>query len=207
MKKGYVYLIAIFFCLALLNKMCSTLFEDEETPKTMNLTPEELRIQDSILHAEDSIKHHLDSLIELEASYWVNGDYTDDLTGKPVYHEQLLSENTVFFDFPYDGGSQLKINVRKHPQYGKDVYIRITKGQFMNSVNGTKVKVRFDDGNVMTFNAVRNTTDDSDILFLQGYSRFVSALKKSRTCTIQVPFYQEGERTFKFKTQHFEWDH
>ena len=67
---------------------------------------------------------------------WTYSENIDEMTEKKTFFASLTSDNKVDFDFPYEGGSSLSINVRQSPKYGKDVYFTISKGQFTDIFNG-----------------------------------------------------------------------
>ena len=141
------------------------------------------------------------------SSCWYYSEETDEMTDKKAYFATVTSTNSEEFDFPYQGGARLMLTVRKSPKFGNDIYIRISKGQFHSSINGTNIKVRFDDD--PQFNVYCNEASDgsSDILFLSGYSKLVAQLKTHKTMKINAEFFQEGNRTFTFDISNFEWDH
>lgn len=145
--------------------------------------------------------------IEEPASAWQYSEQIDEMTDKNTYCAYTVSTNEVTFDFPYEGGSSLTFTIRDSPQYGKDMYIRISKGQFNAKYNGTKIKVRFDDD--PAFDVYCNESSDlsMDILFLRGYNKILPKLKKAKTMKIAAEFFNEGVRTFTFDVEGLEWNH
>lgn len=115
------------------------------------------------------------------------------------------SSNTISFEFPYNGPQKATLHIRKHPRYGKDVILSITKGQFLCSSvsDGCSVSVRFDDRKAERFSASEPSDNDSTAVFIKGYDRFVSALKKSKTVRIEATFFHEGNRVMEFNTEGF----
>ncbi|MDE5800530.1 MAG: hypothetical protein K2H74_05850 [Paramuribaculum sp.] len=142
-----------------------------------------------------------------EKSAWNYTESVDEMTDKTTYFATLTSENSVDFDFPYDGGSRLILTIRDSPQYGKDIYIKISKGQFNSSINGTNIKVRFDENEAFTVHCNEASDYSTDILFLSNYNKLLKNLKNSRTMKINVEFFSEGVRTFSFRTADLEWHH
>ena len=141
---------------------------------------------------------------------WRYDEEQDEMTDAMAYWAGLTSDNTEYFDFPYDGGSQLNLWVRKHPKYGTDVIIKITKGQLLcNEYNGTNhVTVRFDDSPAKKYNTVEPTDISSDQLFLLGAKDFISRAKKAKTIKIEIPVFEEGDRVFKFTVDEpLKWEH
>ena len=139
---------------------------------------------------------------------WEYNESVDEMSEKTTFFATLTSDNEVNFDFPYDGGSSLSITVRQDPKYGKDVYFRISKGQFSNSYNGS-VSVKFGNGSIEKYNCSGSSDADTGILFLNGnVSSFIKKLKTAKQIKVQASFFQEGDRTFTFTTPvGLEWEH
>lgn len=131
-------------------------------------------------------------------SPWIYSHDADEM-GKGVTHFAMLeSTNTVNFDFPYSGEQHGRLVLRLHPRHGKDVMLSVDKGQFNCRFDGCAVLVRFDDGEARKFTAVEPADNDSTVLFIEGFSRFYSSLKKAKRVRIEAEFYSEGLRTFDF---------
>lgn len=190
MKKGCLIAIGVFFLLGIIGSMFSDDEKEQSKPKVNS-------------------KENVETKNENTKTKWVYSEYKDEMTEKVSYFASITSDNSVDFEFPYNGGSDLKITVRKDPKYGKDVYFQISKGQFANAVLGGKISVKFDDGEIETYNC--NGADDGsgDILFLTAkLDTFISKLKKSNKIKIQASFFQEGDRTFTFSTPvGLVWEH
>ena len=202
MKFGCVGFIVIIFI-----SIVASLFSDDE-PSNSNsfssaysstykeepkLTPEQIRE-----------KARQDSIREANASYWRYGEDKDEMTDKITYLAKIESDNRVQFDFPYDGGSTLELVIRRKKGVSKDVYIKISKGQF-NSIYsvGGYVTVRFDDKPAKKYSISESLTHDSDVRFLSNESQFIKELGTAKVLKIQADFFQEGSRTFTFKVQNF----
>lgn len=136
-------------------------------------------------------------------SSWV---YTleDDPMGRGIIHfATVKSKNSVNFGFPYSGEQYATLWVRRHPQYGNDIYLQVEKGQFLIGYDGKNFAVRFDEKPVMKFWAVESDDHSTTIAFMKGYDRFVRELKTAKTVRIEAPFYQEGSRVFEFDVSGF----
>ena len=144
---------------------------------------------------------------EEKRSAWEYTESVDEMTDKTAYFATVYSENSVDFDFPYDGGSTLSFTIRQSPQYGNDMYIHISKGQFNSGISGTKIKVRFDDNDPIPVNCTTPSDYSSDILFLKGFDKLLKHLKESKTMKINVEFFNEGAHTFTFDVNGLEWNH
>ncbi|MDO5686466.1 MAG: hypothetical protein Q4G42_03630 [Neisseria sp.] len=149
------------------------------------------------------------NIAKSEASKWQYSEKRDEMRGSTTYWATLKSNNKVAFDFPYNGGSYLTLELRKDPQYGNDVMFSISKGQF-TCVMGCKGSVKFDDGQVQSVNLTGASDGSADVVFIQGSKsivNFVDKIKKSKTMMVEFEFYNEGRNQFKFDTANLEWKH
>lgn len=138
------------------------------------------------------------------SSDWTSSTATDELRGKPVHHAAVSSENSAEFDFPYGGGSTLTMTVRRHPKYGEDVIFQISKGQFVCGVYDCSGTINFgSSAQGITLN--RPADHSSDTLFVSGAASVISKLKKADKVIVELPFYQEGNRQFTFRTKGLVW--
>lgn len=198
MKKVILICIGLFVLVG----ACIAITDNEESSKNS-------KNQDST-ESTDITSDSIDTPIKQSTTKrtdWVYNETIDEMTDKASYTASVVSENSVDFDFPYQGGSTLQFTLRDDPQYGHDAYIRISSGQFNTSFNGTKIKIRIDSNDAMTFNCNEASDGSQDILFLKGYERIVKALKDAKTMKISAEFFSEGTRTFTFNVEGLEWNH
>ncbi len=124
----------------------------------------------------------------------------------PVNTASIQSANTVNFGFPYQGPQHATLTLRTHPQYGKNVFFSIERGQLLiRSYENDTVTLRFDGNKPMRVRALEPKDNDSTTIFLEGYNSLVAQMKKAKILRIQVPVYQEGERVFEFDVQGLNW--
>lgn len=138
-------------------------------------------------------------------SQWV---YTqmDDAMGKgKIFTASVRSTNTVSFEFPYAGPQYGTLTIRTHARHGKDVILRIERGQFLcNSYDGCRVLVRFDDGEAQYYEAGGPSDNSTEILFIHNYSGFVSRMLKANRVRISAEIHQEGSPLFEFDVRGFD---
>ncbi len=144
---------------------------------------------------------------KIDDSNWEYNEIPDEMTDDTTYLAHVVSENAVDFDFPYDGGSTLMLTVRKSPQYGSDIYIKISKGQFNSGIYGQKIKMRFDENKAFDLNCKTASDGSSDLLFLTNFKKLLPQLKQSKTLKISCEFWNEGTRTFSFNIEGLKWEH
>lgn len=141
----------------------------------------------------------------LPGSQWTY-QHDEDAMKKGVVHEaSVSSSNTVSFSFPYSGEQHATLTLRTHPRHGKDLILRIEKGQFLcPSYEGCNVLVRFDDHEPATFSAVGPADNSTEVIFIRNYSRFVEKMVKAKRVRISANVYQEGAPVFEFDVSGFD---
>ena len=120
---------------------------------------------------------------------------------------EIRSENTISLNFPYQGDQHGMLALREHPKFGRDVYIKIEKGQLLDSDYNSKVVVRFDDEKPISFPSVRPADLSTETLFLRGsaFPVFRAKLPKAKIVKIEFPVYQAGNQILTFDVEGFDW--
>jgi hypothetical protein len=140
-----------------------------------------------------------------DAAKWSYSSATDPMTSRVARTATIQSENTVNFDFPYQGEQRGRLMLRNHPSYGRDILLHIGSGQFLcPSYDGCSVRIRFDEGPAERWHANAAADHSTTVIFISGYSRFVERMRRARTVRIQAEIYQEGSPTFEFRTGGFD---
>lgn len=135
-------------------------------------------------------------------SYRVN---EDPMTSRKSRFASIESENTVDFDFPYQGSQRGTLTLRDHPTYGRDVIFSIERGQLLcPSYDDCQVRVRFDEGSSERWNAVGPSDNSSTSIFIRNQARFVQKLRAAKVVRLQVRIYQQGEPMFEFQVGGFD---
>ena len=75
------------------------------------------------------------SINEVVRGKWEYRDYEDKASGKTAFKASLLSENKINLSFPYSGSQNGTLSVRNHPRWGKNIFLKIEKGQIL-SIDG-----------------------------------------------------------------------
>lgn len=122
----------------------------------------------------------------------------DSMTGKTEHTASVRSSNTFNFGFPYEGTQHATLILRRHPRYGSHVLLQIERGQFLAGAFGVNVSVRFDDGKPIRFWASGPADHSTETLFIGGYAKFVSLLKKAKVARLSTEVYQQGSPVFEF---------
>ncbi len=150
------------------------------------------------------------NLIDLEMKTIANSKWNysvskDELTSNPIYHAVTESINQVNFGFPYEGIQRAQLNLRNHPQHGKDVILKVEKGQMLvRSYEDTTVEVVFDEEPPISFLVVGPNDHGTTSLFIRDCQTFTEKLMKSKKVKISVTFYKEGNVVFDFNVAGFD---
>jgi hypothetical protein len=134
-----------------------------------------------------------------------HSDYT---MGKGRVHRATAqSENTVNFGFPYAGAQRGTLIIRTHPKYGKDVVLTIERGQFLvRSYENSIARVRFDDGDQVTYKVVGAEDHSTTSVFFRDYHGFIEKMLHAKRLRISIPVYQQGSPVFEFNVDDFVTD-
>jgi hypothetical protein len=136
---------------------------------------------------------------------WQYNESSEEMGRGKVKTAIVRSLNEVHFGFPYNGDQRGTLLLRIHPKHGKDVILGIEKGQFLCGIYNCQVGVRFDNGKVQNFTAVRPADHSTTTLFLRGYDRFLAGARKAKKVYIEAQFFQQGTRVFEFDISGLKW--
>ena len=137
---------------------------------------------------------------------WRYSTQPDKIHNKTTVFDQLESDNSIDYGFPY-GTQSMLLTVRKAPSDGTTVYVSIKKGQLICDISdGCPIEVRFDSSPPMTFTGRTPSDYSSDTLFLIPAQKFIANLRKSKRTVIEVVFYQHGAVQYEFNTDGFHWE-
>jgi low affinity Fe/Cu permease len=158
----------------------------------------ERKVKDSIAAEDARINDSIEMAMRLP--HWTERTSKDEMTDETNVWMSLLSDNEYEFDFPYNGGSKLQIDVRYRKQDGTQVILTLSKGQLQTTGfdNGHKVVVRFDEDAPMSFTTSEPSDYSTSYLFLNNPRKFINRAKTAKKIKIQVPVYDEGQPVFEF---------
>ena len=140
-------------------------------------------------------------------SRWDYSQFEDEMGSGKIYTATIESTNTINLDFPYNGEQHGMLMLREHPKHGKDVILKIERGQLLDSEYNDSIVVRFDSDKPLTFSSVGASDHSTETLFLRGnaFPTFSTRLKTAKTVRIQAPIYQGGNQVFVFDVEGFNW--
>lgn len=143
-----------------------------------------------------------------QSNAWEYDESTDEMRGSRSVFATVQSTNTVTMAFPYDDPQPLQLMVRrKDNAKGKsahDVIILITKGHIQCYVTSCTFVAKFDDEEPTSWAAAGAESHESNVIFVSQAEKFIGKLKASKRVIVEIPFFNEGRRQFKFELQPLE---
>ncbi len=187
MKKGCLWAIGIFVILIIIGRCVG----DDNTANTDNVNTDNANTEKvTQKNTEESSGKKT----------WTHKEEKDEMRGNIDKFDFIISDNTVDFEFPYNGGSYLRMVIRHSVNKGTDVYLQIIKGQFGgNDFSGSNyVAIKFDNEEIKNY--YFNIAEDAktETIFLKKTQEIISKCKTAKNIKIEAPFFQEGRRVFNF---------
>jgi hypothetical protein len=138
---------------------------------------------------------------------WVYSEKINEMDDTKTFFAENKALEQMQFKFPYDGGTDAWILVRKGSN-GLDIALIISKGQFLHNYGGNNyIKVRFDDNQAETYSYNAPADHSTTAIFIKNEAKFLKGLKSANQVIIQSEFFDEGTQIMKFNTEGFVWEH
>ncbi|AWK07089.1 hypothetical protein HYN56_23795 [Flavobacterium crocinum] len=153
--------------------------------------------------AVDSAAIVVDSIVATTTNKWEYHQSTDKMTSKAINFAQIMSNQSLDLEFPYEGTNYGRLTLRKKD--GLDIYLSIDKGQITGGYDNNYISVRFDEEKPMKFSYTEPQDGSSDLIFIDNGVKFLSKLKKSKKILISLPLYQAGNQILEFNTVDLKW--
>lgn len=138
-------------------------------------------------------------------SSWSYRSERDEMRSATDQFAQTASLNTENMGFPYER-VQMQLLLRKSAQYGRDIILMLTEGQFQCRFDGCNVHIKFDDGPIQTFSVNESDSGTGRALFIVNQSRFLSQLRHAHRLTVEAQFFDRGAEQFSFNVDRLEWE-
>lgn len=123
----------------------------------------------------------------------------DKMTSKKTVEASLTSDRGMTLRFPYQGQNYAGLSVRKREGGPVEALFLVEKGQIMCGVRSCTIRIRFDDGEPMTFSGRKPSDHSSTAIFLDNPARFVTAAKTAkRRILVEVDMFQNGTQVLEF---------
>lgn len=157
------------------------------------------------------IKEKIDELtkkVSAQLRAWSYNENKDKMRGTSSFMASIASLNEIKLHASYDT-AMLGLALRKNTN-GNDVILALTGGIFNCRIDGCKISVKFDEGNIESYKMVESSSGNSKTLFVLGdktIKSFASKLKKAKHLIIEVPIYNYGNAQFEFNVEGLNWEH
>ncbi len=137
---------------------------------------------------------------------WQYSQDSDKMTSKIKYFASADATEQLQLKAPYDGGVTATILVR-NTTGANEVLLKISKGQFLASIDGENIQVRFDTAKAETYSSVGPSDYSSTILFISSSAKFIASLKKAKKLLIGAEMYDNGVQQMEFNVEGLKWNH
>jgi hypothetical protein len=85
-----------------------------------------------------------------------------------------------------------------------NAFIELDKGQILcRSYEDCVLSVRFDEDSPVQLSAVGAADLSTETVFFRNASKFASRLKRAKHVIVELPMYQDGNRTWEFNVEGF----
>ncbi len=137
-------------------------------------------------------------------SQWQYSHHKDEMADGVTHNATVVSTNSVEFQFPYGGPQHANLTLRSHPRHGKDVILRIERGQFLcRSYEDCRVLIRFDEKEAVHYLGRGPSDNSTEVIFIRNYSAFVSEMQNAKKVRVAAEVYQHGAPVFEFDVSGF----
>lgn len=177
--------------------------ETEEEKKTRLEQEEQARIEAEKIEEKKRLEEEQKAI----ALNWNYSQSVDEMDNAESFFAAATSENKLYFDFPYSGGTSFTLVVRN--QKGKnEAILSCSSCQFIGqrSFNSERLRVKFDDKDFQYYTFSEPADYASDVIFIGDPNKFIAALKAAEKLKIEAHFYQEGKQIIDFDVKGFTWD-
>ena len=134
---------------------------------------------------------------------WIYSKHRDEVRNGDVVEARATSSNSTVLDFPY-GEIKLTMIVRQHPEWGLDVIFQADEGQILCRIRGCAGTINFD-GRPERLTLNESGDNNSAIVFAAHPQAILRKLRQADRVIVELPFFQNGNRPFRFTTEGLEW--
>ncbi|MDX8157837.1 hypothetical protein [Acinetobacter pittii] len=146
-----------------------------------------------------------ESSIESKTGKWRIVISKDEMRKTESKWPSLRSDNNADLKFPYDGENRLTIDILDSKTDEPRIFLTIDSGQYdCNEYCYTAVKFGNSPIQYVNFQKYETSGGDGTILiFTENSKAFLENIRKFNSIIIELPFYSNGTRQFKFDTSKF----
>ncbi|MEM5389603.1 hypothetical protein VSR68_39565 [Paraburkholderia phymatum] len=142
---------------------------------------------------------------EPDPSPWTYSEDDDEMRGTTTRFAVNTSLNAINLEFPYQGGSSVRIYLRKKGKGRQEAFFVLDKGQVTCGFEGCYIAVKFDNGPVTRISASESTGGKNDAIFIDNAVQFQQKLLHASKLIVEIPIYEAGRQQFKFDVSQLKW--
>jgi hypothetical protein len=197
-NKTNTFKIIIFSLLAIFFLIGKFFPNSEELSKESN---------DSNDSNSSSIDTTINTSNDLEENWLYGESEKDKMDNSSFKFAEIESINTEELEFPYNGGTKLKLLLRKgFRNNGNEVILIVNKGQFKSNFNEEEiVRIKFDSQKPISYGFNNENSGETKTIFLHNPNSIIKNLKTSKNVIIEVEFYSDGLKQFEFNVDNLKW--
>lgn len=167
-----------------------------------------IAVKDTAISSDTTAKktpsHENNKAEEPSTSSWRYDQSVDRMDNTTTHWAMVTSPEKLFFQFPYDGGATIDLQIRKKGSR-LDIYFFVSKGQFQTYNQAARLK--FDDNAPIKVYLNDASDGSTEYAFINGPSSVLAKIKKSKSLIAELPFYGEGRKQVTFNIQNLEWNY
>ena len=129
-------------------------------------------------------------------SQWTYQEIGDEMRGTTMSMAQLISENSVDFAFPYNGGCKGMLALRRTGGVMEALFT-VTNGQF-DGLDDYRISTKVDNSSIMTWSANGPDEGGSTLMFMTNPTPFIRHFQKGDRMILEAAFYDHGRAQFTF---------
>lgn len=134
---------------------------------------------------------------------WIFQAAPDRISGRTAYSATIWSRDVVTLPSPYEGAQRLTLTVGKDSSGKALAFVGVPRGQF-GCMGTCDIRVRFDDGAAERWGGELKNYE-TGALHIVGAARFIAQMQKSKTVTLELPFFDFGAVPVEFKADGLPW--
>lgn len=165
-----------------------------------------------IKYAESSKSQQLISPDQTIQGHWMYEKLNDEMRGTSTLSASLTSSNQFEFAAPYNGGTNLTMEIEQDTINPPSVMFTISKGRYAcnTALNNCYASIKFDDHEIEKINLAESAKYYSaDTLYIMNpkqSKKFIQSIATFKKVIIELPFAREGRKQFTFNLPGLNWN-
>ncbi|KAB7732390.1 hypothetical protein F5984_00005 [Rudanella paleaurantiibacter] len=145
------------------------------------------------------------SQIRSSAAGWKYSQ-SQSTAGDITYRATLISTNMIEFSYPYAGGTNVSLTIRK-TKGDRYVYLEVEKGLFTRSFQNGSAQVQFDGQKPIIYSLSAAANGRANIVFFEKEAKLIEQMKRAKNMVVNLSFAGQKPREIKFQIAGLRWNH